>query len=64
MLTENVLREHAASRLPKFRQPDAYHIAETLPLGRTGKADRGALKAMIEAGDLPDTFAPREDERR
>jgi len=64
VLTENALREHAASRLPRFRQPDAYHIAESMPLGRTGKADRGALKAMIEAGDLPDTIPPREGERR
>jgi len=61
-LTEKALREHAASRLPKFRQPDAYHIAGTLPLGRTGKADRGALKAMIETGELPDANLPRHDE--
>jgi len=52
-ISEAALREHAASRLPKFRQPDAYHIADDLPLGRTGKADRGALRAMIERGELP-----------
>jgi len=51
-LTEQALREHAASHLPKFRQPDVYHIADTLPLGRTGKADRGTLKAMIERGEF------------
>jgi long-chain acyl-CoA synthetase len=51
-LTREALRAHAASRLPKFRQPDAYYIADALPLGRTGKADRGALRAMIERGEL------------
>ncbi|MCG6874403.1 MAG: acyl--CoA ligase [Betaproteobacteria bacterium] len=50
LVTQEALRQHATSRLPKFRQPDAYHIADALPLGRTGKADRGALKAMIERG--------------
>jgi acyl-CoA synthetase (AMP-forming)/AMP-acid ligase II len=51
-LTQETLRLHAASRLPKFRQPDVYYIADALPLGRTGKADRGALRAMIERGEL------------
>ena len=52
VLTPEALRAHAASRLPRFRQPDAYHIADALPLGRTGKADRGMLRAMIERGEL------------
>jgi acyl-CoA synthetase (AMP-forming)/AMP-acid ligase II len=50
-LTQEALRAHAASRLPRFRQPDVYYIAEALPLGRTGKADRGALRTMIERGE-------------
>ena len=58
VLVEEALRAHAASRLPKFRQPDAYHIADALPLGRTGKADRGALKAMIESGKLAGAIRP------
>lgn len=59
VLTHDSLRAHAASRLPKFRWPDAYHFADALPLGRTGKADRGALKAMIERGELPAPTRPR-----
>lgn len=59
VMTEESLRAHAAARLPKFRQPDAYHFAESLPLGRTGKADRGALKAMLERGEPPAPIRPR-----
>jgi long-chain acyl-CoA synthetase len=44
------LRQHLASRLERFKQPDAFHLAEALPLGRTGKADRGQFRALIEAG--------------
>jgi acyl-CoA synthetase (AMP-forming)/AMP-acid ligase II len=59
VMTEESLRAHAAARLPKFRQPDAYHFADALPLGRTGKADRGALKAMLERGEPPAPIRPR-----
>jgi long-chain acyl-CoA synthetase len=44
------LRQHLASRLERFKQPDAYHLADALPLGRTGKADRGQFRSLIEAG--------------
>ena len=46
------LRQHLAIRLERFKQPDAFHIASALPLGRTGKADRGQFKALVEAGTL------------
>jgi acyl-CoA synthetase (AMP-forming)/AMP-acid ligase II len=59
IMTEESLRAHAAARLPKFRQPDAYHFADALPLGRTGKADRGVLKAMLERGESPALIRPR-----
>ncbi|MES2717598.1 MAG: class I adenylate-forming enzyme family protein [Pseudomonadota bacterium] len=49
-LSTAALRQHLASRLEKFKHPDAWHLADALPLGRTGKADRGALAALIEAG--------------
>lgn len=45
-----VLRQHLASRLARFKQPDAFHLADALPLGRTGKADRGQFRLLIEAG--------------
>ena len=44
------LRQHLAGRLEKFKHPDTWHVADALPLGRTGKADRGALAAHIAAG--------------
>ena len=46
------LRQHLAARLERFKQPDAFHLAIALPLGRTGKADRGQFRALIEAGAL------------
>jgi long-chain acyl-CoA synthetase len=49
-LTIASLRAHLAYRLEKFKHPDAWHLAGALPLGRTGKADRGALAALIDAG--------------
>ncbi|GCL63866.1 class I adenylate-forming enzyme family protein [Pseudaquabacterium pictum] len=49
-LTVAALRQHLAGRLEKFKHPDAWHVADALPLGRTGKADRGALGALIAAG--------------
>lgn len=49
-LTIAGLRVHLADRLEKFKHPDAWHTADALPLGRTGKADRGALAALIDAG--------------
>jgi len=48
--TVAALRQHLAGRLEKFKHPDAWHVAAALPLGRTGKADRGALGALIAAG--------------
>jgi long-chain acyl-CoA synthetase len=38
------------NKLEKFKWPDAYYTARELPLGRTGKSDRGQFKSMIEAG--------------
>lgn len=46
------LKQFLGNRLEKFKQPDAYYIADTLPLGRTGKADRGQFKSLIESGAI------------
>jgi long-chain acyl-CoA synthetase len=51
------LRQHLAACLERFKQPDAFHMADALPLGRTGKADRGQFRSLIETGasrPLPD----------
>ncbi|MCV2882991.1 class I adenylate-forming enzyme family protein [Actibacterium sp. XHP0104] len=44
------LIDWARSRLDRFKLPDAIHFAESLPTGRTGKADRAALRELITGG--------------
>lgn len=46
-LSAEVLRRWAAERLDRFKMPDAVHILDGLPLGRTGKADRSQLRALL-----------------
>jgi long-chain acyl-CoA synthetase len=48
----NESRSFFDSKLEKYKRPDAYYLAEELPLGRTGKADRTQLKALITGGTL------------
>ncbi len=43
------VKAFARTVLPGPKRPDRYFIGETLPTGRTGKADRGALKKMLLA---------------
>lgn len=38
--------------LERFKHPDAYYVLDALPLGRTGKADRGQFRALVESGAL------------
>ena len=51
-LEARAIRAALAGRLEKFKQPDACWTAAELPTGRTGKIDRGRLRAMIEGGEL------------
>ncbi|CAO3431603.1 class I adenylate-forming enzyme family protein [Azospirillum doebereinerae] len=37
----------AAGRIERFKLPDVIHVGSDLPLGRTGKADRNALRASV-----------------
>ncbi len=48
---EGELRAWAAERLEKFKRPDAFHFGAELPVGRTGKADRGALRKLLAGGE-------------
>lgn len=41
------LRGWAAFRLEKFKLPDVMHAMAKLPAGRTGKADRAALRVLL-----------------
>jgi len=51
--TAQALRAWASGRLDKYKIPDAVHIGPAIPLGRTGKADRAALKVMLGIGTPP-----------
>ena len=46
----NVISKHLETHLERFKHPDTYYQATALPLGRTGKADRGQFKTSIIAG--------------
>jgi acyl-coenzyme A synthetase/AMP-(fatty) acid ligase len=46
-LDETALRDWVAERVEKYKRPDVYHFAADLPVGRTGKVDREALRRSI-----------------
>jgi long-chain acyl-CoA synthetase len=46
------LRTFLVTKLDRFKMPDYIYVAEALPVGRTGKADRAALRSMITCGSL------------
>lgn len=46
------LRRHLEAQLERYKHPDAWYLAEALPLGRTGKADRLQFRAAIVAGEI------------
>ena len=46
----DALRAWAADYLERFKLPDAIHLVDELPSGSTGKADRRALRKLIESG--------------
>jgi acyl-CoA synthetase (AMP-forming)/AMP-acid ligase II len=43
------LRRWARDRLERYKLPDRIHLGSAIPTGRTGKADRAALKALLLA---------------
>jgi acyl-CoA synthetase (AMP-forming)/AMP-acid ligase II len=45
--TAERLRQWAADRLERYKLPDAIYVSGEIPLGRTGKADRAALRARL-----------------
>ena len=44
------LRDWAARRLDRFKLPDVIHPVAELPVGRTGKSDRGRLRERLMSG--------------
>jgi long-chain acyl-CoA synthetase len=47
-LDEAALRAWAAERIERYKLPDTFHFRDALPLGRTGKADRGAVARLVQ----------------
>jgi long-chain acyl-CoA synthetase len=41
------LRRWVAARVEAYKRPDVYHFGSELPLGRTGKVDRDALRQSL-----------------
>ncbi len=52
-VTEAALRAWAGERIERYKLPDTIHFHDALPLGRTGKADRSAVKALVGERTLP-----------
>lgn len=46
-IDEKELRAWVAARVEAYKRPDVYHFGAELPLGRTGKVDRDALRQML-----------------
>ncbi len=49
-IVETEVRKWVADRVESFKRPDVYHIGTELPVGRTGKVDRNALRRLICEG--------------
>lgn len=52
------LRAWAATRMEKYKLPDVWHFGTELPLGRTGKVDRGSLRERIVSGSIAGLVNP------
>jgi long-chain acyl-CoA synthetase len=46
-IDEKELRRWVADRVEAYKRPDVYHFGAELPLGRTGKVDRDALRQSL-----------------
>ena len=46
-IDERELRAWVAERVEAYKRPDVYHFGVELPLGRTGKVDRDALRQSL-----------------
>jgi long-chain acyl-CoA synthetase len=49
-LQPGTLLDWARDRIDRFKLPDHIHLGASLPVGRTGKADRKGLRLCIEEG--------------
>jgi acyl-CoA synthetase (AMP-forming)/AMP-acid ligase II len=47
-LTADEIRDWAGERLERFKLPDRVHFGDALPVGNTGKADRRALRDLLQ----------------
>jgi long-chain acyl-CoA synthetase len=49
---EELVREHCAVRLARFKQPSQVHVVEELPHTVTGKVAKGQLRAVQRRRNL------------
>ncbi len=61
--TAGELRRHLRAKLPEYMVPTGYWRVDKMPLGATGKIDRGALVALSATGlrEEAELIAPRND---
>lgn len=61
--TAGELRRHLRAKLPEYMVPTAYRRVEKMPLGATGKVDRGALAALSATAlrEEAELIAPRNE---
>lgn len=52
VIDADAVRRALADRLEKFKHPDMCYLGTELPVGRTGKVDRGQLQALLTSGAL------------
>lgn len=52
VIDAELVRHALAERLERFKHPDVCYLGTELPVGRTGKVDRGQLQALLTSGAL------------
>ena len=50
-LTADVVQEHCARRLARFKRPDRVLVVDALPRGTTGKVQKGLLRRRLAEMD-------------
>ena len=51
-ISASEIKTYLRARLEKYKIPDVFYFDVALPIGRTGKADRGQFKSQILSGSL------------
>ena len=63
-LDVDAVRQGLDAKLERYKHPDRYYLADALPTGRTGKADRTRLRSMIVDGAIEPYASARSNPRK